>query len=533
MKGLVFEPPAPQHQSAPNRTDVVCFIGLVNVRGGELPADLMAWLQQQGWWATAQTAAVRDGGDTLTDVPVPIDSWERFDQLFAWNERPYGANVVGATYLGAAVRSFFAQGGRRCFVIRRRDALAYDADRSRRDAALRDLIPRATVARYRRADWHGLHHLWGLAEVSFVAFPDLAELAADVVAEVAPAVVAEAPPVGFVECSRGDVAERREKRVVQLRAPRCDVAAYGRWRTAVHRATLWLSDHRRDVQLLSTLPLPDARSEAASDPLAFMHRQGWLSQAIGPHSCPADSAALSDLEKSACSLASAFLQLSFPWLRTQYSGDLPGDVEPAEGVLAGLLARNALMRGSFRNASALATEGVIDQLPRLSRAQRFGLNTAAPQQASPRSPLIDRLSLFGTTPEGIRLLSDVTTSNEASYRQAAINRTIALVMRAARGIGEESVFETSGERLWTRVATRLEDVFGTLPQAGALAGKRPQNAYQVRCDRSTMSQQDIDAGRVIVHVLIRPAASIETLRIQLALSDSGGVSLAAIGMEAA
>jgi phage tail sheath protein FI len=146
---------------------------------------------------------------------------------------------------------------------------------------------------------------------------------------------------------------------------------------------------------------------------------------------------------------------------------------------------------------------------------------------------MDRVSLFGATPEGIRLLSDVTTSNDSHFRQASINRTIALVMRTARTIGQEFVFEHSGERLWQQVEDRFTDVLGAMQAAGALAGQRPEDGFQVRCDRSTMAQQDIDSGRVIVLVEIRPAASIETMRIQLTVGHGGRVSLSALGMEAA
>ena len=54
--------------------------------------------------ATAWSEGMRAAAATLTDVPVPIDSWQRFDALFAWNERAYGYDVVGASYLGVAVR---------------------------------------------------------------------------------------------------------------------------------------------------------------------------------------------------------------------------------------------------------------------------------------------------------------------------------------------------------------------------------------------------------------------------------------------
>ena len=43
---------------------------------------------------------------------------------------------------------------------------------------------------------------------------------------------------------------------------------------------------------------------------------------------------------------------------------------------------------------------------------------------------------------------------------------------------------------------------------GALVGDRPEKAYFVRCDRSTMTQRDLDNGRLVVVVgvaVLRPA----------------------------
>lgn len=518
MKGLIFEALAPQAEAASNRTDVVCFIGFAKTREIEIPADMTRWLQHEGWWATDTSAAAQAGPASLYDVPLPIHNWEQFDQLFEWDQRVYGdEDTVGATYLGAAVRSFFAQGGRKCFVISLGEPVSLDDNRAARDAMLLQLVPNYIGQRSRRSEWHGLHHLFGLPEVSFVVLPDLPELASIYRQDTHTPVDVPPPEPEFVECSQPVAPADEEKQVINLAAPHCTDSEYVIWRTVIRRAAQWISDFRRDVQLLAALPLPQQESEAARDLLAFMHQQVWLTGNLDTTN----------------SIATAFLQLGYPWLQMSYGGDLPANIEPPEGIIAGLLATNALTRGTFRSATALLIQDVIDFSPQLSQSQQFGLNPAAPALASPQAPLIDRVSLLGPTPDGFHMLSDVTTSNDLSYRQANINRTIALVMRAARGIGEEYVFEASGERLWQQIQDRLSDVLTAMQAAGALAGRRPQDAFQVRCDRSTMTQQDIDNGRVIVNVMIHPAASIETMRIQLAIGDGGRVSLSMLGMEAA
>ena len=56
---------------------------------------------------------------TLLDVPVPLESWDAFTRLFCPEMRRLDAEGArGMGYLAAAVRSFFEQGGRRCYVVR-------------------------------------------------------------------------------------------------------------------------------------------------------------------------------------------------------------------------------------------------------------------------------------------------------------------------------------------------------------------------------------------------------------------------------
>jgi phage tail sheath protein FI len=65
---------------------------------------------------------------------------------------------------------------------------------------------------------------------------------------------------------------------------------------------------------------------------------------------------------------------------------------------------------------------------------------------------------------------------------------------------------------------------------GALDGDRVEQAFQVTCDRSTMTQNDIDNGRIIASIAFSPAASIETITVLLSISaaDTGMESVTSI-----
>jgi phage tail sheath protein FI len=70
------------------------------------------------------------------------------------------------------------------------------------------------------------------------------------------------------------------------------------------------------------------------------------------------------------------------------------------------------------------------------------------------------------------------------------------------------VFEKNGDLLWAKVRQTVQDFLLSEFRKGALVGDKPESAFFVRCDRSTMTQNDIDDGRLVVLVgvaALRPA----------------------------
>ena len=96
------------------------------------------------------------------------------------------------------------------------------------------------------------------------------------------------------------------------------------------------------------------------------------------------------------------------------------------------------------------------------------------------------------------------------------------VVRAARARGGAATFEPNGPRLWARLQRQIEAMLLDFWNEGAFAGDTAAQAFSVRCDRSTMTQSDLDNGRLIVEIGLWPAMSVETLTVQLDLGNSGG-----------
>lgn len=72
-----------------------------------------------------------------------------------------------------------------------------------------------------------------------------------------------------------------------------------------------------------------------------------------------------------------------------------------------------------------------------------------------------------------------------------------------------AVFEPNGEALWARVRTTVTDFLTSEWRSGKLQGAAVEQAFFVRCDHSTMTQNDLDNGRLNVVVGVAPVKPAE------------------------
>jgi uncharacterized protein len=72
-----------------------------------------------------------------------------------------------------------------------------------------------------------------------------------------------------------------------------------------------------------------------------------------------------------------------------------------------------------------------------------------------------------------------------------------------------AAFEPNGPSLWERIRTSVADFLLGLFRQGALQGDKAEEAFFVRCDASTMTQQDIDQGTVKLVVGFAPLRPAE------------------------
>src|SRR5690606_23515082 len=71
------------------------------------------------------------------------------------------------------------------------------------------------------------------------------------------------------------------------------------------------------------------------------------------------------------------------------------------------------------------------------------------------------------------------------------------------------VFENNGPQLCDSVRRTVEAFLYNEWKMGALLGDKPEKAYFVRCDRSTMTQNDLANGRLICLIGVAPVRPAE------------------------
>ncbi len=499
LPGLRFETLAPAIQTSPERSDVVAFVGFVRPRASALPRLLQAW-RELGW------SHLISDPENPPNLPIVLTSLEELDAVLDGEVRT-AEGLSWEGYLVGAVRDFFRQGGRRCWVV---PAGAPEPDRTPAQA-LPLLVPGYDggfePSAADRSLWQGLTHLFGLPEAAIVSLPDLPGSVGGVTL-VQPAEPVDPVPVpGFVECSQPDPAPPP---ITVFRTPdpmALDTAAWTLWQSVLRHALSWIKAHRSDVQLIAALPLAAGDGAALADPMP----------ALAERLTPVTGGGIS----------SAWLQLCYPWLRTDTSARRPGGLAPPDGVFAGLLARNALARGTFRLATPAVVEGLSRVLPRLERVavRRHTTLPSSNQQLA----LCDCVSLMGPTPAGLRLFTDVTTSSLDSWRQGGVNRLVGVVRRMLKRVGETVVFEPNGPDTWRGLRIRLSSALEALTQEGALGGAGDE-PYSVACGRSTMTRADLDNGRLIAEIGIRPTLAIQQITVVLSTSASSGVGVSTPGV---
>jgi phage tail sheath protein FI len=206
-------------------------------------------------------------------------------------------------------------------------------------------------------------------------------------------------------------------------------------------------------------------------------------------------------------LNSSHAALYYPWLK--YAALGTKNVPPS-GAVCGIYARTDLQRGVWKAPANATITGI-------SGFERDVL-AAEQEMLNPVGVNVSR-TISG---RGLRLYGARTLSSDPEWRYVSVRRYVSYLEKSiSDGIGW-TVFEPNDAPLWAECKRRIEDFLLRNWHQGALQGQSVSDAFYVRCDRATMTQSDIENGRLIaqIGVAIQKPAEFHVFQINKTLSQA-------------
>lgn len=214
---------------------------------------------------------------------------------------------------------------------------------------------------------------------------------------------------------------------------------------------------------------------------------------------------------------SSYAAYYYPWVMVANPLARPGNDRipqeialPPSGFVTGIYARSDVQRGVWKAPANEVVRGAI----RLER----DINQAQQQVLNPLG--INCLRFFPG--RGYRVWGARTTSSDPEWKYVNVRRYFIFLEHSIDRSTQWVVFEPNGERLWSNVRATVSSFLYNQWVSGALLGANPEEAYFVRCDRSTMTQDDLDNGRLIclVGVAVLKPAEFVIFRIGQKTADA-------------
>lgn len=212
------------------------------------------------------------------------------------------------------------------------------------------------------------------------------------------------------------------------------------------------------------------------------------------------------------SFDSKYAAFYYPWIKiTDPEAGMLRTVPPG-GHVAGIYARSDTERGVHKAPANEPVRGAADLEFQIAKAEQDILN--------PRGVNVIR----AFPGRGIRVWGARTLSSDPLWKYVNIRRLFLFLEESIDKGTQWVVFEPNNEKLWARVKSTITEFLTRVWRDGALMGTKPDEAFFVKVDRSTMTQSDIDNGRLIVMIGVAPVKPAEFVIFRIAqwVGGSGG-----------
>jgi phage tail sheath protein FI len=200
-----------------------------------------------------------------------------------------------------------------------------------------------------------------------------------------------------------------------------------------------------------------------------------------------------------------------PWLRIRHPRSGAEVVIPAGGHITGIYARTDSERGVHKAPAGEVVRGVLTD----PAAPERGLSVliTKEQQDKLNSRGVNVLRYFPG--KGILLWGARTMASDPVWKYVNVRRLFIFIEASLQKGTQWVVFEPNEEPLWATVRRTVTDFLTRLWREGMLQGRKLEEAFFVKCDRTTMTQADLENGRLIMVVGIAPIKPAEFIIIRI------------------
>lgn len=187
---------------------------------------------------------------------------------------------------------------------------------------------------------------------------------------------------------------------------------------------------------------------------------------------------------------------------------------PPSGHMLGLYARTDIERGVHKAPANEVVRGITGLTRYLNKSEQDLLN--------PFPTNINVIRDFRPESRAIRAWGARVMTSDPDYKYVPVRRLLLFIEKSIERNMNWVVFEPNAEPLWTRVRQSIVSFLTTVWRNGALEGTSPDQAFFVNCDRTTMTQADIDNGRLICVIGVAAVKPAEFVIIRVGLKAVGG-----------
>jgi phage tail sheath protein FI len=212
---------------------------------------------------------------------------------------------------------------------------------------------------------------------------------------------------------------------------------------------------------------------------------------------PRDKTKVTDVMTHRNIFDSQYAAMYNPWLQVFDPLDKRNIYIPPSGSMVGIYARSDNTRGVHKAPANEVVRGVVGLDCQYNKGEQDILN---PQG-------VNLIRQFAG--QGIRVWGARTCSSNGLWKYINVRRLFIFLEESIRNGTNWVVFEPNDEQLWARVQRTIDAFLTRVWRDGALTGSSPGEAFYINIGRSTMTQDDIDNGRLICVIGVAPVKPAE------------------------